>query len=101
MNYYDYAARFRAHEGLVDVAAFASVREGADEYPLLVARAAGRRTLLITAGFHGDETAGPLTLLEHLPEIVDYARTRDVGLAITASGKYRRRPCRSDRDAAL
>ena len=36
----------------------------------------------MTAGFHGDEKAGPLTLLEHAAEIVDYAAARGVGLLI-------------------
>ena len=40
------------------------------------------QTVLITAGFHGDEKAGPLTLLEHAAEIVDYAAARGVGLSI-------------------
>ncbi len=82
MDYRDYAARFAAHRQIVDVHPFATVREGEDDYPLLVARTPGRRTLLVTAGFHGDEVAGPLTLLEHLPELVDHARARDVALCI-------------------
>jgi len=57
------------------------VEEG-HPYPLLEATVPGRRTLLITAGFHGNETAGPLTLLEQLPMIVLYARARGVGLRI-------------------
>ena len=44
--------------------------------------AAGSRSVVITAGFHGDEKAGPLTLLEHVSEIVEYAAARDVALAI-------------------
>ncbi len=62
--------------------AFAEVIEGGRSYPLYEAVVPGRRTLVITAGFHGDETAGPLTLLERLPEIARYARARDVGLRI-------------------
>jgi predicted deacylase len=58
------------------------VVEGGREYPLLRATTSGRRSLVVTSGFHGEEPAGPLTLLENLPALVDYARARDVGLRI-------------------
>jgi hypothetical protein len=82
MDYRDYAARFLAHSGLAEIRPFATVVEGTDTYELLYAEIAGARTLTITAGFHGDEVAGPLTLLEHLPEIAAHARAQDVGLRI-------------------
>jgi predicted deacylase len=82
MDYADFAARFLEHHQWAQVHAFAQVLEGGRSYPLLTASTPGRRTLLITAGFHGDETAGPLTLLHRLAEIVDYARARDVGLQV-------------------
>lgn len=82
MDYRDFTAGFLDHKRIADVWTFAEVTEGAESYPLLAARTPGRRTLLITAGFHGDEVAGPLTLLAHLPQIVDYARARDVGLVL-------------------
>jgi hypothetical protein len=37
---------------------------------------------LLTAGFHGEEPAGPLTMLEHLPEILAHARARGVALTL-------------------
>jgi hypothetical protein len=43
---------------------------------------AGERELVITAGFHGEEPAGPLTLQKHLGEVVRHARSRKVGLRI-------------------
>jgi len=58
------------------------VTEGGDEYPLVGLSSPGARTALVTAGFHGDEKAGPLTLLEHAAELVDYAAARGVGLNI-------------------
>jgi predicted deacylase len=61
---------------------FGNVVEGGREYPLLGLKTQGARSVVITAGFHGDEKAGPLTLLEHASEIVAYAAERDVGLAI-------------------
>jgi hypothetical protein len=78
----EYAARFLRYQSLADVRSAATLTEGDTAYPLLEARTPGRRTLLITAGFHGDEKAGPLTLLERFPEIVGYARERDVGLHV-------------------
>ncbi len=40
------------------------------------------RILLIRAGIHGDEVAGPLTLMRHIPEILDYAHARNIKLVI-------------------
>ena len=52
-------------------------RRGGPRVPAGRPAAARRRSRsLITAGFHGDEKAGPLTLLEHAAEIVDYAAAR-------------------------
>lgn len=82
MEYREYATRFRDHARVADVCEFARLTEGEREYPMLVATTPGRRRLLVTSGFHGDEVAGPLTLLERLPELVDYARRRDVGLTV-------------------
>ena len=39
----------------------------------------GRNPVVVTAGFHGDEKAGPRTILDHTPEIVAYAAERGVG----------------------
>lgn len=82
MKYEEYAQRFWDHRGIIDVNSGVTLAEGDSRYSLLSAAMPGRRTLLITAGFHGDETSGPLTLLEHLPAIVAYARSRNVGLQI-------------------
>lgn len=82
MHYDEYASRFQAHEAIARIRVVTELREGDSVDPLFEAVTPGRKSLLITAGFHGDETAGPLTLLEHLPEIVDHARARDVGLRI-------------------
>jgi predicted deacylase len=82
VDYQQYAARFWAHRPVAQLRSFATVVEGGTAHELLVAQTPGQRTLLITAGFHGDEVAGPLTLLEHLPAIVAHARARRVGLRI-------------------
>jgi hypothetical protein len=82
VDYQQYAARFWTHRAVAEVRSYGTVIEGGEPNDLLVAQTAGRHSLLITAGFHGDEIAGPLTLLEHLPAIVAHARRRDVGLRI-------------------
>jgi succinylglutamate desuccinylase/aspartoacylase family protein len=82
VDYDEYATRFAAHGRIAELRSVASLVEGKDTYDLLYAEIPGARTLTITAGFHGDEVAGPLTLLEHLPDIVAHARARDVGLRI-------------------
>lgn len=82
VNYDEYAKRFLAHREIAEVRSFATLVEGADSYPLLYAEVEGGRTVTITAGFHGDETAGPLTLLEYLPVIAAHARARGVALRI-------------------
>jgi hypothetical protein len=82
VDYREYQARFQAHRGVAAVRFLTTLVEGPDHYPLLYAEVPGARTVTITAGFHGDEVAGPLTLLEHLPAIVEHARARGVGLRI-------------------
>jgi predicted deacylase len=79
----EYAARWRASlAGLAETADYGTVLEAGQAYPLLSAATSGERSVVITAGFHGDEKAGPLTLLEHGPDVVAYARERDVGLRL-------------------
>jgi predicted deacylase len=79
----DYAARWRASlAGTAELQDYGAVDEAGQMYPLLSVAVPGRRSVVVTAGFHGDEKAGPLTLLEHAPEIVAYARERGVGLRL-------------------
>src|SRR5262245_28438334 len=83
MLFGEYAARWRSSLcGVADVSNYGSVLEAGEKHPLLSASVPGRRSVVITAGFHGDEKAGPLTLLEHAAELFDYARARDVGLRL-------------------
>ena len=82
MLYDDYVGRFLAHERIATVSIHDRVVEGGCPYPLLRVDVPGERVVLITTGFHGEEQAGPLTLLEHLPELVAHARERGVGLRI-------------------
>jgi hypothetical protein len=79
----DYAARWNASvPAPAESFTYATVIEGGREFPLLGLRLAGPRTVVVTAGFHGDEKSGPLTLLDHAAEIVVYAAARGVGLQI-------------------
>ena len=79
----DYVARWNASvPAPAQAFRYGTVVEGGREFDLVGLRLPGARTVLVTAGFHGDEKAGPLTLLEHAAEIVDYAAARGVGLLI-------------------
>jgi predicted deacylase len=44
------------------------------------------RVMLIRAGIHGDETAGPLTVIQYFNRIFDYAHKRNVKLIIYPLG---------------
>jgi hypothetical protein len=83
VRFEDYAARWQQTvPAPAEVFSYGSVVEDGRTFPLVALRSPGTRRVTITAGFHGDEKAGPLTLLEHTPEIVAYARERDVALRI-------------------
>jgi predicted deacylase len=83
MTFAEYATRWRASlTGVAELRDYGVVVEGGAPYPLLSASTPGARSVVITAGFHGDEKAGPLSLLEHAAELFDYARARRVGLRL-------------------
>ena len=82
MEFTEYVERFRRHSRFAQVDEYGVVQEGGRDYPLLRARTPGRHLLVVTSGFHGEEPAGPLTLMEHLEEVVDHARAHDVGLLV-------------------
>ncbi len=83
MRFDDYAARWReAVPAPARAFSYGSVTEDGRLFPLVAAQSPGTRSAIITAGFHGDEKAGPLTLLDHVAEIVAYAVERDVALHI-------------------
>jgi hypothetical protein len=79
----DFASDWRAATaGADDAADYGVVDENGRAYPLLAASIDGAATVIVTAGFHGDEKAGPLTLLAHAAELFAYARARGVGLRL-------------------
>jgi hypothetical protein len=82
VNYTDYAHRIRTYASLAEVAEYGRVTESGKEYPLFRLTVPGKHWLVITAGFHGEEPAGPLTLAESFAEVVAYAKARDVGLRV-------------------
>lgn len=82
-DFRDYAktfeTRYARHGELTTVA---WLDEPGGPYPLLSLTVPGERWLVLTAGFHGEEPAPPLTFLERTDEVVAYARARNVGLRI-------------------
>lgn len=40
------------------------------------------RIVMISAGFHGNERAGPITLRDSIRELIDYARSKNIGLIV-------------------
>ncbi len=81
-NYDEYARRIRGYFDIADVNEYGRVLEGGVEYPLFRLIVPGERWLVITSGFHGEEPAGPLTLVQHFRDIVAYAKERGVGLRV-------------------
>ena len=82
VNYTQYVERLLPHAAHADLAQYGTLRENDRDYPLFRLTVDGPRWLVLTAGFHGEEPAGPLTLLEYFPEIARAARARGVGLRV-------------------
>jgi hypothetical protein len=74
----------RSLSGVADVDLFdyGAVDEAGRAFPLLAASTGGPADVVVTAGFHGDEKAGPLTLATHAAALFTEARARGVGLRI-------------------
>ena len=82
VDYREYVAQFRRAAGTAKVSEYGVVEELGRQWPLLKLQTPGRARLVITAGFHGEEPAGPLTCLHHLEQILECARARDVAVTI-------------------
>ncbi|MCI0570574.1 MAG: succinylglutamate desuccinylase/aspartoacylase family protein [Myxococcaceae bacterium] len=82
MRFTEYVERLSSNARGARLERYGAVVEDGREYPLLSLHTEGRRRLVLTSGFHGEEPAGPLTLLEHLPEVLAFARAWGVGLDI-------------------
>ncbi len=82
MKYAEYVEDFTQWASLGELSSYGALAQGGASYPYLRLVVDGARWLTITAGFHGDEQAGPLTLLRSMDRIVAWARHRDVGLRV-------------------
>ncbi|MBL8953425.1 MAG: succinylglutamate desuccinylase/aspartoacylase family protein [Myxococcaceae bacterium] len=82
MDYAALVARLRSHAKVARITRYGTIAEKGRSWPLLRLDTPGSPRLLITAGFHGDEQAGPLTLAQHFGTIARYARARKVGLTV-------------------
>jgi len=80
--YAEYMERLRRAARGIELTEYAVVEELGRPFPLVRLGTKGTHHCLITAGFHGEEPAGPMSVLTHLEEVIDYARSRDVALTI-------------------
>ena len=82
VDYFEYLSLLRKDLSGAQEETYGTVEERGRAYPLLKLTVPGHRELVVTAGFHGEEPAGPLTLAQHLAEVIDYARSRQVALRL-------------------
>lgn len=82
MDYDALYAQLRSHRRLARISTYGRIRENGREYPVLRMDTKGAVRVLITAGFHGEEPAGPLTLATHFEKIAAYAAKKKVGLTV-------------------
>lgn len=82
VSYLDLIDAIRGGAPSLGVEQYGEVVEGGQRYPLFAFTRFGARTLLLTAGFHGDEPAGSLTLRDHIADVVRLAERWHVGLRI-------------------
>ncbi len=82
MDYRDYVEGLRRWAPVAAVSEYGRVEERGRTYPLVCLTTPGAREVVVTAGFHGEEPAGPLTLLEHFGEAADFARRHGVALRV-------------------
>jgi predicted deacylase len=82
VDYDRLAQRLRAWKKVARVTQYGAVKENGRSYPLLRLDVPGENRVLITAGFHGEEPAGPLTLARHFGSIAARAKRKGVGLTV-------------------
>jgi predicted deacylase len=61
---------------------YCETRSKGQLYQHIVLHSPGPKLLIITTGFHGDEPAGPLTMVKYLESVFAYAQKRQVGLRV-------------------
>jgi hypothetical protein len=82
VDYGQLCADIQRWRSLAKISTYGSVRENGKAYPLLRLDTPGRPRVLVTAGFHGEEPAGPLALAAHFDRIAARARRLNVGLTV-------------------
>lgn len=82
MTYEALHERLRSYAHLARITTYATIREQGRRWPVLRMDTPGTPRLLITAGFHGEEPAGPLTLATHFAKVAAHAKKRQVGLTV-------------------
>ena len=82
MDWSEYLTRIRKQVPEKLVRDYGMVMERGRPYPLVCLDLPTPKTLVVTAGFHGEEPAGPLLFAYRLMELVEYAQLRGVGLRI-------------------
>lgn len=61
---------------------YGSVRHRGEDYPLVALCSSGKKLLIITTGFHGDEPAGPYSVAARLDAWISRAHIKGVALRI-------------------
>jgi predicted deacylase len=82
VRYPDYLDRLKSQANGWSWREYASVLELGRSFPLVELHWPGPNELLITSGFHGEEPAGPLTFMEHLPKVLELAKRFGIGVRI-------------------
>lgn len=82
VNYDALHSRLRAYSRLARITTYGRVQELGRSFELLRMDTPGHPRVLITAGFHGEEPAGPITLATRFASIAAYAKKRGVGLTV-------------------
>jgi hypothetical protein len=82
VKYAEFVEEFARWGALGDLGTYGEAVHGGVSYPYLRLVIDGPRWLTITAGFHGDEQAGPRTLLRSMDQIAAWARQHQVGLRV-------------------
>jgi hypothetical protein len=82
--YAPYLAQLRAKavQAGLSIRTYGEVLEDGERYPLLCLERPGTPEVVITAGFHGEEPAGPLSVEARLLELAAHAAKRNVGLRV-------------------
>jgi len=84
VNYVDYLARLKQQVAgtPLRLRQYGVVTENGRDHPLVTLELGDSPSVVFTAGFHGEEPAGPLTFLERLEDVAGYAEAKRVSIRI-------------------